>query len=62
MRSGWGRSNRGGEHPPVEMRFIDMFMTALGSLVFIALLLVFLIPSTAEIFVSGTVTAKGHLE
>jgi formylglycine-generating enzyme required for sulfatase activity len=30
------------------MRFIDMFMTALGSLVFIAMLLVFLLPNTTQ--------------
>jgi len=30
------------------MRFIDMFMTALGSLVFLALLLVFLLPKTTQ--------------
>src|SRR5215472_1976205 len=30
------------------MRFIDMFMTALGSLVFLALILVFLLPKTTQ--------------
>ena len=30
------------------MRFIDMFMAALGSLVFLALLLVFLLPKTNQ--------------
>src|SRR6185295_4565493 len=32
-----------------------MFMTALGSLVFIALLLVFLLPRTSEVFVEGKI-------
>jgi hypothetical protein len=35
-------------HVPVEMRFIDMFMTAVGALVFLALMLVFLLPTTAQ--------------
>lgn len=47
MRSRWSKW-RDEDHPPVEMRFIDMFMTALGSLVFIALLLVFLLPKTTQ--------------
>jgi hypothetical protein len=47
MRSRWQR-DAGESAPPVEMRFVDMFMTALGSLIFIALLLVFLLPQTAQ--------------
>jgi hypothetical protein len=46
MRSPWNRGHADEHHAPVEMRFIDMFMTALGSLVFLALLLVFLLPKT----------------
>jgi Putative Ig domain len=40
MRSSW-RSAHGAQEQriPVEMRFVDMFMTALGSLIFLALLL-----------------------
>jgi hypothetical protein len=35
---------RGGlAQPPVELRFVDMFMTALGSLLFLSLLLIFLV-------------------
>ncbi|MFZ1963001.1 MAG: putative Ig domain-containing protein [Roseiarcus sp.] len=33
----------GGLHAPVELRFVDMFMTAVGSLIFLALLLVCLV-------------------
>lgn len=45
MRSPWGAAHQGDDHhSPVEMRFVDMFMTALGALVFIAMLLVFLLP------------------
>ena len=48
MKSRWYSGGGDGSHPPVEMRFVDMFMTALGSLIFIALLLVFLLPQTAQ--------------
>jgi tetratricopeptide (TPR) repeat protein len=48
MKSRWQARNGDNQHPPVEMRFIDMFMTALGSLVFVALLLVFLLPKTTQ--------------
>jgi hypothetical protein len=48
MRSPWNRGHAEDHHAPVEMRFIDMFMTALGSLVFLALLLVFLLPKTTQ--------------
>ena len=48
MKSRWYSGEGDGGHPPVEMRFVDMFMTALGSLIFIALLLVFLLPQTAQ--------------
>ena len=49
MRSRWHRGEAAdNQHAPVEMRFIDMFMTALGSLVFVAMLLVFLLPKTAQ--------------
>jgi hypothetical protein len=47
MRSPW-RRDHGSDQVPVEMRFIDMFMTALGSLVFLCLLLVFLLPKTTS--------------
>jgi hypothetical protein len=39
-RSGGGGSRRA---PPVEMRFVDMFMAALGALVFMAMLMAFLL-------------------
>ena len=59
MTSSWRQlSAREGHGAPVEMRFVDMFMTALGSLVFIALLLVFLLPKTAEVFLAGTISDK----
>ena len=48
MKSPWHRGQRDDQHTPVEMRFIDMFMTALGSLVFLALLLAFLLPKTTQ--------------
>lgn len=48
MKSRWNRGQGSEQHPPVEMRFIDMFMTALGSLVFLALILVFLLPKTTQ--------------
>jgi hypothetical protein len=48
MRSRWSSQHAAGQHAPVEMRFVDMFMTALGSLIFIALLLVFLLPKAAQ--------------
>src|SRR5438132_107821 len=48
MKSRWHRGNGDSQHVPVEMRFIDMFMTALGALVFVALLLVFLLPKTTQ--------------
>src|SRR5262249_36124362 len=44
VRSRWTKPHGGDESSPVEMRFIDMFMTALGALVFLALILVFLLP------------------
>jgi hypothetical protein len=44
MRSSWGKKQSEEQQTPVEMRFIDMFMTALGGLVFICLLLVVLLP------------------
>src|SRR6266853_728910 len=44
MPSGWGASHRTDRHAvPVEMRFIDMFMAALGALIFMAMLLAFLL-------------------
>lgn len=49
MKSRWHRGQGDDQHVPVEMRFIDMFMTAIGSLVFIAMLLVFLLPKTTQI-------------
>lgn len=44
MNSDWGPA-RGAERyaVPVEMRFIDMFMAALGALIFMAMLLAFLV-------------------
>jgi len=48
MRSRWQRSRGDDPQAPIEMRFIDMFMAALGSLVFLALLLVFLLPKTTQ--------------
>ena len=48
MRSRWQRSRRDDPQAPIEMRFIDMFMAALGSSVFLALLLVFLLPKTTR--------------
>ena len=48
MRSRWQRSRGDDPQAPIEMRFIDMFMAALGSLVFLALLLVFLLPKTNQ--------------
>jgi cell division protein FtsB len=44
MRSRWRSGPADEQQTPVEMRFIDMFMTALGGLVFLCLLLVFLLP------------------
>ena len=43
MRSAWRAHAAGERQVPVEMRFIDMFMAALGSLVFMAMLLSFLL-------------------
>jgi hypothetical protein len=48
MRSRWQRSRGDDPQAPIAMRFIDMFMAALGSLVFLALLLVFLLPKTTQ--------------
>jgi len=44
MSSTWGHT-RGAERyaVPVEMRFVDMFMAALGALIFMAMLLAFLL-------------------
>ena len=47
MKSSWKRTPGTDHQVPIEMRFIDMFMTTLGSLIFIALLLVFLLPKSA---------------
>src|SRR4051812_37080682 len=49
MRSAW-LAARGidEQHAPVEMRFVDMFMTALGSLVFLALILAVMPKSMSE--------------
>jgi cell division protein FtsB len=49
VKTSWHRGRGEDHHAPVEMRFIDMFMTALGSLVFLALLLVFLLPKTTQL-------------
>lgn len=61
MSSGWG-AIRGGDHSvPVEMRFIDMFMAALGALIFMAMLLAFLIqflPHQGQIKTTGS--AESH--
>lgn len=43
MRGAWRPATGKAMRHPVEMRFVDMFMTALGSLIFMALLLVFVI-------------------
>lgn len=44
MRGNWRSGLDGGHHrTPVEMRFIDMFMSAVGSLLFLALLFAFVI-------------------
>ena len=53
MASGW-RTRGGGERytGPIEMRFIDMFMAALGALIFMAMLFAFLIrfmPTTESV-------------
>jgi cell division protein FtsB len=48
MRWRWRREPADDQQPPVEMRFIDMFMTALGGLVFLCLLLVFLLPKVTQ--------------
>jgi cell division protein FtsB len=48
MRSRWRNGPADEQQPPVEMRFIDMFMTALGGLVFLCLLLVFLLPKVTQ--------------
>lgn len=45
--TGWGIRAAAGDRSavPVEMRFIDMFMAALGALIFMAMLLAYLIPN-----------------
>jgi hypothetical protein len=43
MRSAWRLHAVGERHVPVEMRFVDMFMAALGALIFMAMLLSFLL-------------------
>lgn len=44
MRGGWRRKLSGESHAvPVEMRFVDMFMAALGALIFMAMLFAFLL-------------------
>ena len=49
MKSKWGGARDAGEgHSPVEMRFIDMFMTAIGSLVFVAIVLIVVLPRMTE--------------
>jgi len=42
-RASWRTRSRGGEAAPVEMRFVDMFMAALGALIFMAMVLSFLL-------------------
>lgn len=61
MRSRWHRGGSDTHHPPVEMRFVDMFMTALGSLIFIALLLVILLPKAAQPSSLDTQTLQSEL-
>ena len=47
MSTPWRSHAASGHHvPPVEMRFIDMFMAALGALIFMAMLLAFLLRFT----------------
>ncbi len=43
--AGWRRLGSGEKAPPIEMRFVDMFMAALGALVFMAMLFAFLLAS-----------------
>ncbi len=44
MKASWGSHSSETLHAPVEMRFVDMFMTAIGGLIFITLLLTLLLP------------------
>jgi len=66
MGSRWRGNSHGSEsRTPVEMRFIDMFMTAIGSLIFVSILLVYLIakfPTDAAKRIDDTSPAAGKLE
>lgn len=67
MKRSWRRPKKSRDDVPVEMRFVDMFMAAVGSLVFMAMLLSVLarqLPSpshsptaTVKVNVTETVTA-----
>ncbi len=61
MRTAWGGTTAGRSPAvPVEMRFIDMFMAALGALVFMAMLLAFLLKYLPK--ENGHPTANGHVD
>lgn len=50
MTKTWASSPSGDRYSvPVEMRFIDMFMAALGALIFMAMLLAYLVPKIPAI-------------
>lgn len=47
MQSPWHTVATSADQTPVEMRFIDMFMMAIGALIFLSLALVIALPKTA---------------
>jgi hypothetical protein len=61
MKSSWKHVRHAPEHrSPVEMRFVDMFMTALGSLIFLALLLSVLVAYIDKSGIAVTPPEKGQ--
>ncbi len=60
MKAAW-RTSLGERHaPPVEMRFVDMFMAALGALIFMAMLMAFLLRFYPRQEAPSTVTNNGN--
>ena len=43
MNSAWRRGHNGAHESPIEMRFIDFFMAAIGALIFMAMAFAYLV-------------------
>jgi hypothetical protein len=60
MRTAWRSPSADHHAPPVEMRFVDMFMAALGALIFMAMLMAFLLRFYPRQEAPSTVAKNGN--